>query len=114
MRLLKGLNQGIAFGLELAMLAAITFAGYMLFDSMILGLAVSFMALMWVMVIWALYASPRAVKRLPRNPRIALKFALFFIAGLGLILVDQPLWGVLLILAFLIHEALAITLGQET
>jgi hypothetical protein len=113
MHVLKGINLGIAFLLELAMLGGITFAAFLLFDSMILGLLLSFMALMGTMVIWAVFASPRAIQPLPRPQRIVLKSALFLISGLGLIAVGYELWGIALIVAFAIHEILAVAWGQE-
>lgn len=114
MQILKGINLALAFVLELAMLGGITFAAYMLFDSVILGLLLSFMALMGTMVLWAVFASPRAIQPLPRPKRIMLKSALFLIAGLGLIAVGYPIWGIALIVVFAIHEVLAVMWGQES
>lgn len=113
MKFLKGINLGIAFLLELAMLGGITFAAYLLFDSVILGLLLSFMALMGTMVLWAVFASPRAIQPLKRPKRIALKAGLFLIAGLGLMAVGYEIWGISLIVAFAIHETLAVAWGQE-
>lgn len=114
MKFLKGINLGIAFLLELAMLGGITFAAYLLFDSVILGLLLSFMALMGTMVLWAVFASPRAIQPLKRPKRIALKAGLFLIAGLGLMAVGYEIWGIALIVAFAIHETLAVAWGQES
>jgi hypothetical protein len=113
MQVLKTLNLTLAFALELAMLGAITFAGYMLFDSTIIGLILSFTALMGTMILWAVFTSPRAIMPLKRNKRVVVKTALFLIAGLGLMAVDYPGWGMALIALFIVHEALAIAWGQE-
>ena len=113
MQVLKGLNYTLAFALELAMLGAITFAAYLLFDNIIISLTLSFMALMGTMIIWAVFASPRAMQPLPRPQRVVLKSALFLIAGLGLMAVGYPWWGIALIVLFALHEPIAIALGQE-
>ena len=113
MQVLKGLNYTLAFALELAMLGAITFAAYLLFDNIIISLTLSFMALMGTMIIWAVFASPRAMQPLPRPQRVVLKSALFLIAGLGLMAVGYPWWGSALIVLFALHEPIAIALGQE-
>ena len=113
MQVLKGLNYTLAFALELAMLGAITFAAYLLFDNIIISLTLSFMALMGTMIIWAVFASPRAVQPLPRPQRVVLKSALFLIAGLGLMAVGYPWWGIALIVLFALHEPIAIAVGQE-
>ncbi len=113
MKILAGLNYGVAFLLELAMLGGMTFAAYMLFDNVVIGLALSFMTLMGTMVLWAVFASPRAIQPLPRPKRVFLKTALFVTAGLLLIAAGYPWWGIALIVAFAIHEPIAIALGQE-
>ena len=113
MKILAAINHAIAFLLELAMLGAITFSAYLLFDNVVIGLALSFMALMGTMVLWAVFASPRAIQPMPRPKRVLLKSALFLIAGLGLVAVGYAWWGIALIVAFAIHEPIAIALGQE-
>lgn len=113
MTVLRGINYTIAFLLELAMLGAITFSAYLLFDNTIISLMLSFMALMGTMVLWAVFASPRAIQPLPRPKRVLLKSALFLIAGLGLIAVGYAVWGIALIVLFAIHEVVAIAWDQE-
>ena len=66
MQVLKGLNYTLAFALELAMLGAITFAAYLLFDNIIISLTLSFMALMGTMIIWAV-VPPRATRVASRD-----------------------------------------------
>ena len=113
MTVLRGANYTIAFILELAMLGGITFAAYLLFDNTIVSLALSFITLMGTMVIWAVFASPRAIQPLARAPRVFLKSGLFLLAGLGLIAVGYSVWGLALIGLFIVHESVAIASGQE-
>ena len=85
--MLKSLRRGnllLAFLLELAMLAAFCFAGWTLGTAtwMKAGLAIGLPAI--AIVLWAMYAAPRAGKRRLKMPRLLIfKVGIFVAASIA-------------------------------
>ncbi len=80
-RSLRGANMLLAFGLELAMLAAFCLAGWVATSVMWLkvGLAIGLPGI--AIVLWAIWAAPRAGKRRLKQPALLIfKIAIFAVA----------------------------------
>lgn len=97
----------LVFLVELGLLAAVAVAGARL-GSGALAVALAVMLPLLVATLWALCLAPRAVRRLRRPSRLAVKLALI-VAGAGLLAVSGAvLWGV----GFLAVTAPLVTIGE--
>lgn len=99
-------NLGLAFLLELAALLSFALVGVLLSGWMqlvggIIGAAV-FVAL------WGVYAAPRSRRRLRGMNLLIFKVAIFAVAAIILVLIAQPVWGVVLA----VLAAANLTLGR--
>ena len=61
-----------------------------------------------VFVLWGLLLAPKASRRLPRVPRLAVKLVLFTGTGLGLVAVGYPVLG----LALALTAAVSVTVAN--
>ncbi|MBI1281965.1 MAG: DUF2568 domain-containing protein [Anaerolineaceae bacterium] len=106
MAVLKALNLGLAFLLELLMLVAFGYWGFNTGDSALvhwlLGLGVPLVAI----VIWGIFNAPNSARRLPRLPRTILELAMFGLAALALVIAGQPTWAVIFIVLVIVNQIL--------
>jgi chromate transport protein ChrA len=90
MELVKSLNLAVSFLLELAMLAAFSYAGFHTSKSnvahWIIGLGVPVI----IIVFWAIYMAPNASGRLSDSIRQIVSFILFELAAIALYKSHQP------------------------
>jgi hypothetical protein len=87
---LRGVTLTVRFLSELAMLAALAYAGFQLGDGVgawVLGIGAPLAAA----VIWGAFIAPRARRRLPIGLRVVLELVLFAAATAGLAAAGQPL-----------------------
>lgn len=104
-------NLGLAFLLELAALVSFALVGMLLSGWMqlvggLIGAAV-FVAL------WGIYAAPRSKRRLRGRNLLVFKVAIFAVAAIILVLIGQPVWGVLLAVLAAANLALGRALRQH-
>jgi hypothetical protein len=107
MEIIKSLNIGLAFFLELAMLVAFGYWGFQTSDSTLVKILFGIGVPVVVIVIWGLFLAPRSTRRL-RDPWLPLlKIVLFGAASLALISAGQPTWGLILGVIALVNIVLA-------
>jgi hypothetical protein len=113
MDILKTLNLGIAFFLEIAMLAAFVYWGFHinigLVGRILLGIGVPTL----VIIAWAIWLAPTAVQRLGMPWLVVLKVVIFGLASLCLYLSNKKSLAFSLIGVFVLSELLGIIWGQE-
>jgi hypothetical protein len=107
MEIIKSLNIGLAFLLELAMLIAFGYWGFQTGDSTLVKILLGIGVPVVVIVIWGMYLAPRSTRRL-RDPWLSLlKLVLFGAAALALVAANQPTWGLILAIIALVNILLA-------
>ena len=89
MTILRAINAGIAFALELAMLAAFAYWGYGVGEGTIIRWALAIGLPLVAIVLWSLLFAPRAQKRLPLVPGALCSLGLFLLAAVALFVSDQ-------------------------
>jgi hypothetical protein len=91
-----GVWEVLAVACELAMLAALAVAGWLLAPSVPVALALAFTLPALTGLVWGMWLAPRARHRLREPALTAAKVSIFLITGLLLAAAGQPLWGMLL------------------
>lgn len=107
MDLIKNANLALAFALELCMLAALCYWGFVTGHGMLQKLALGLGTPLVVAVIWGLFAAPRATWPLPGAALFALKALLFCSASVALWAAGRPALAVIFISAVALNAALA-------
>ncbi len=112
MKLLKALNAGIAFALELAMLAAFGYWGYWfggaLWLKWLLAIAIPVLAAAG----WGLFFAPRSTKRLPLLPGALLSLGLFLLSAAALYFANQVGWALGLAIIAIANRVLVLLWRQ--
>jgi hypothetical protein len=111
-RFLLGLNATLAFLLELALLCAAVAIGLLLPAPLPVRLGVAVLLPVLVIAVWARWVAPRARRRLAPRSRLLVQTALFAAAVLGLAVLGQVLWAVVLAVLVAIRTGLGLRLGQ--
>ncbi|AJF68771.1 YrdB family protein [Streptomyces vietnamensis] len=101
------LNEGLAFLLELAALAALAWWGWDSAENVALRLLLAVAAPAVAAVVWGLFAAPKARFRVPLAGVLAVKALVFGAAALALLGVDRPVWAVVFAAVALVNTALA-------
>lgn len=104
----KTLNLGVAFVIELCMLAAFAYWGFHDY-----GWAVCIIAPVLAIIIWGLLAAPKASRRLPQPWLAILKLMLFGLAAVALYIAGQKLPALIFIAVAVINLVLANYWHQE-
>jgi Protein of unknown function (DUF2568) len=110
--LLRGLNLALAFGLELAMLAAFGFAALQITDIFWLRVLLAVIVIAIAVTLWAFFAAPRSTMRLPMPGLLIFKVVLFALGALALLLTGQWLWALVLAALTLISFGLTAAFNQ--
>lgn len=104
--MLKSINLGLTFFLELAMLAAYAYwgfqAGTSTFMKIVLGIGVPPL----VAVIWGLFMAPKAARHLQGASYLAVKIVLFGLAIAALFFVGKTSLGIVFAIVFVINTIL--------
>ncbi len=112
MGVLKALNAGIAFGLELAMLGAVGYWAFGLapetWTRWLLALGIPGL----VAVIWGLFFAPNAARRLSLWPGALLSLGLFLISALALFACGQVALAWALAIVSVANRALVLVWRQ--
>jgi hypothetical protein len=111
---LKTINLGVAFLLELAMLAAFAYWGLQTDASLplrvVLGIGVPLLAAL----IWARFMAPKSARRLTGTRYLLLKFILFGLAAIALAVAGQSTLAVVFVVVAVINQLLLVVWKQET
>jgi Protein of unknown function (DUF2568) len=84
------LALGVRFLTELALLAAVAWAGAARTRSIVLGVALGIAAAVVVAAMWGIWIAPASRRRLPDPARLILELVLFGAAAAGLVAVGRP------------------------
>jgi hypothetical protein len=87
---LTTLLLGVRFLTELALLAAVAWAGAARTRSVVLGIALGIVAAVVVAAIWGFWIAPSSRRRLPDPARLILELVLFGAAAAGLVAAGRP------------------------
>ena len=110
--IVKIINLGLAFLLELCMLAAFAFWGFHSGATTPIKLLLGLGAPLLVAILWGVFLAPRAAVALPRAVILGAKVVIFGLAGAALYTAGQPALGWVLAGVFLVNLILAVVWGQ--
>ena len=112
--MLKSINLGIAFLLELAMLGALAYWGFQTGGSLVVQLLLGIGAPLLAILIWGRFMAPRSETRLTGLPYIAVKSILFGLAAIALASAGQVTWAIVFAVVAVVNQVLLIASKQET
>ena len=110
MAVLKAINLGVKFALELAALAALAWWGGTVGDGVV-SVLVAIAAPTIAAVLWGRWAAPRAERRLPLARRVPFELGVFALAAVAIGTVSVPA-GVALAVVVVVNAALLTAFGQ--
>ncbi len=110
MTFLKAINLAVKFLLELAAFAALAWWGGTVGHGAV-SVLVAVAAPLVAVVLWGMWAAPRAARRLPLARRVPFELAVFALAALAIGTVSV-LAGILLAAAAAVNAALLTAFGQ--
>jgi hypothetical protein len=109
----KALNLGLAFVLELCLLAALAYWGFQLDAATVVRWLVAIAAPLVLALIWSRVAAPTARRRLAPTPLVVFKVVVFTLGAALLYSTGQHAPAILLEAAALVNLALAVLWGQN-
>ena len=104
---LKLANLGLAFGLELCMLAALAYWGAVTGNNLVAKVTLGIGAPLVAIVVWGLFMAPQATFTLPPLAHTALFVVIFGLAAVALGRAGQPLLAVIFAVVAALNYALA-------
>ena len=111
---LKSINLGVAFLLELCMLAALAYWGFQTGGNLPLNIVLGIGAPLLAIVVWSQFMAPRAAKRLTGWPYLVLKSIIFGVAAIGLAVAGQSTLAIIFVVVAVINQILLTVWKQET
>lgn len=110
--LLKNINPGISFLLELAMLAGFGYWGFHGDKSVWMKWALGIGLPLIVMVVWGLWLAPKADHRLNIMGGVVLSSILFLLAAAALYNAQQPVLAIIFAAVIVLNQALTLAWKQ--
>lgn len=110
---MKALNLGLAFLLELCLLAALAYWGYQLDAATAVRMVVAIGAPAVLALTWSRFAAPTAERRLPQTPLIVFKVVVFTVGAALLYSTRQHAAAIVLEAATLVNLGLAVLWDQN-
>jgi lipopolysaccharide export LptBFGC system permease protein LptF len=112
MEIIKGINAGISFLLEIGMLVSISYFGFYGDKHIIFKLLIGVLVPIGVVVFWSFFMAPTADYRF--NPAIVRVVALmlFLVAATMLYKVNLPVWGFWLAIVAIVNAILTFVWNQ--
>jgi Protein of unknown function (DUF2568) len=104
---LKGINLGVAFLLELGVLAALCYWGFTVGPNTLLKFVLGLGAPALAIVVWAIFGAPKSSTQLQGGAYLALQAVFFGGAALALVAVGQRGLGLAFALIALVNSAAA-------
>lgn len=112
MDILKAGNLGLAFALELVMLAAFGYWAFAAAPGGWLSWLAALAIIAVAVAIWAVWGAPKSARRLKMPGLLVFKIAMFGLAVVGLWVAGQPVWALMLAVVTAINLVLAGLWGQ--
>ncbi|GHO48133.1 YrdB family protein [Ktedonospora formicarum] len=113
MAIIKNSNLALAFFLELGVLVAWGYWGFVVGPNLPFKLLFGIGMPVLAIVVWALFGAPTAQWHLNGIWRIVLGIIFFGSAALALYLAKQPAWGLAFALVFVLNWGLGYAFGQQ-
>jgi len=108
----RAANLGLKFVLELCMLAALAAWGAQAGGSTAGDVLLAVVAPLVAAGLWGAFAAPRARRRLPRGPRVALELGIFAVAAVALAAAGAATLAVVFAALAAINAALLAAFGD--
>lgn len=112
MTIMRGINAGIAFALELAMLAAFAYWGYWVGAGAIVRWSLAVGLPLIAIVLWSLLFAPKAKQRLPLVPGTLWSLGLFLLAAGALFVTNQTTLAIVMATAAIGNRMLVLVWKQ--
>jgi hypothetical protein len=109
---LKALNAGVAFLLELAMLAALSYWGFQGEKSVWIKWGLGIGIPLAVAILWGIFLAPRANQRLNIIGGTLMSLGLFCLAAIALYQTNHPTLAVTLVVIAIVNRVLVILWKQ--
>lgn len=113
MNMIKAVNLGLRFFLELCLLAAAGYWGFQLHQSWPLRLLAGLGMVLLVAGTWGLFVAPKARRRLADPWRFLLELVLFGLGAGLLVVMARPYLAAALCLTYLLNRLLMAAWGQS-
>jgi len=107
----RAANLALKFLLELAAIGAFAWWGSQTGDGVV-SVVLALCAPLVFVVVWGLFAAPRAARRLPLRPRMFLELGLFALAALALVVAGQPVLGAVFAVLVVVNAVLLTVFDQ--
>jgi len=111
---LKVVNLGLAFLLELCVLAALAYWGFQVASDLPLKIVLGIGAPLVVAVIWGRYMAPTSKTRLSGSRYRLVKLIIFGVAAIALALAGQVTLAIIFAIVSVINQILLMAWNQET
>ena len=112
MTILRGINAGVAFALELAMLAAFATWGYSVGQGTIIKWSLAIGLPLVAIGLWSLLFAPKATKRLLLVPGALGSLGLFLLAAAALFVTDQTALAIVMATVAIVNRTLVLVWKQ--
>jgi len=110
---LKAVNLGIAFLLELCVLAALAYWGLQSADSLLLKIVLGIGVPLLVAVIWGRFMAPTSKTRLTGSRYLLMKLIIFGAEAIALAVAGQVTLAIIFAIVSVINEVLLIVWKQD-
>ena len=110
--ILKGINAGLAFFLELAMLAGFGYWGFYGDKSVLVKWLLGIGLPVVVAIVWGMFLAPRAAHRLNITGGILLSSVLFLLAAIAVFHTQHPVLGIIFAVIAVVNRALIVIWKQ--
>jgi hypothetical protein len=108
----RSLNLALKFALELAALAALAVAGASVDAAFGVRLLLAVLAPLAAAAVWGAWCAPRARRRLPTGPRIAVELLVLLSGAAALALAGHTVPAAILAGLVVVNETLLVVLGD--
>ncbi|MEO5807309.1 YrdB family protein [Devosia sp.] len=113
MTMLRGVNLGLAFALELAMLAGLGVWAFGLSQDLLIRWALVIVVVALATAVWAVWGAPMSAMRLPEPWLLVFKIGMFGATTLLMLLAGQGFWAAVFGVLVALNLGLAQLFGQH-
>ena len=114
MEIVQGANLALSFILELCLLAALGYWGFVTGDSVLMKIVLGIGAPLLAAVVWGIFMAPKAVRPLNAPLHQIIECVIFGVAFIALYVAGQPTLAIIFAIVFAINFVLRIVWKQET
>lgn len=90
MFILKSMNLGLRFLLEICALVALGYWGFHIGNGTMMGIVLGVGAPLFIAIIWGVFGSPKAIIKLSMPLHLVLELLVFVLPAIALYFVDKP------------------------